>query len=406
MRSFLLRSRWLLEPVIAVVYFTFWAMAEVGRHQLGPGTLRTTVPFWTALLLVAVAIGLSRLQPIVAMAVATAVLFGQLLFPAGIFDEPLAYLGYAVVILVVSATVEGRMRVGALVFAVGAGLSIAGLLAWWLGVGRADGSARASFFVLCAAAGAVAWLIGTLIGVWGRKRDGEHELARATAELRVAESETIIAEERERIAQDVHDIMAHSLSVILAQADGARALAGERPQAMSQSLETIAVAARTSLTEVRMLIETLVAEPDGGSTPAVDDLEPLIDRMRDAGLSVSVERYGEPDGLTAVQELAVYRIVQEGLTNALKHGGADATARVVLDARGGGMTISVASSCAAAPPDAGGTADGGRGLHGMRERARLAGGWLEAGPDDGDGSDDGHGYLVTAFIPRVQAVSA
>jgi signal transduction histidine kinase len=293
------------------------------------------------------------------------------------------------------------MRVAALVFAVGAGLSTAGLLAWWLGIGRGDPAGRTMFFVLCSAAGAVAWLVGTLIGVWGRKRDGEHELARATAELRLAETETIVATERERIAQDVHDIMAHSLSVILAQADGSRALSTERPEVMAQSLETIAASARSSLTEVRMLIETLVAEPDGRATPAVGDLDALVERMRDAGLSTEVERYSEAAGLTAAQELAVYRIVQEALTNALKHGGSGASARLVLDARGGGMMVSVASSAGehaeADTPESG----SGRGVHGMRERARLAGGWLDAGPDDEAGS-----YLVTAFIPAAQAVLA
>jgi signal transduction histidine kinase len=402
MSAFLSRTRWLFEPAVAVAFFSFWAVAEVGRHQLGPGMVRNALPFWAALLLLAVAIGVSRVQPVVAMATGTALLLGQLLFPSGIFDEPLVYLGFAVVILVASATVEGRMRVAALVFAVGAGLSTAGLLAWWLGIGRGDPAGRTMFFVLCSAAGAIAWLLGTLIGVWGRKRDGEHELARTTAELRLAETETIVAGERERIAQDVHDIMAHSLSVILAQADGSRALSGERPEAMAQSLETIATSARSSLTEVRMLIETLVAEPDGRATPAVGDIDALVERMRDAGLSTEVERFAKPAGLTPAQELAVYRIVQEALTNALKHGGSGASARLVLDARGGGMMVSVASSAGehadAAAPESG----SGRGVHGMRERARLAGGWLDAGPDE----EEGGGFLVTAFIPAAQAVLA
>ena len=184
--------------------------------------------------------------------------------------------------------------------------------------------------------------------------------------------------------------MAHSLSVILAQADGARFLADERPEAVPASLATIAETARTSLTEVRVLIETLVSDPQGHSTPALADLEELVQRLRDAGLRVELERFGEVDGLTAAQELAAYRIVQEGLTNALKHGGRGAAARVVLDARAPGLALTVSSTGRAAVA----AQPGGRGLHGMRERARLAGGWLEAGEDDAPG-----GYLVTGYIP-------
>ncbi|MFP3466254.1 sensor histidine kinase [Leifsonia sp. SIMBA_070] len=395
MRSLLLRSRWLLEPAIAVVFFVFWAIALVGRNQLVPGHLRSEGPFWAALLLLACAIGLARLSPIVAMATATAVLIGQLLFPAGIFEDPLVYLGYGIVALVVAATVRGRMRVVAFTFAVGAGLSTAGLLAWWLGVGRGDAAARALFFVLCAVAGAVAWLIGTLIGVWARSLQKEVELEQATSRLHVAEVEALVSGERERIAQDVHDIMAHSLSVILAQADGARLLAEDRPSAVAPSLATIADTARSSLTEVRVLIETLVGAPSGDAHPGLEELDDLVKRLSDAGLSVSVERFGEPGDLTAVQQLAVYRIVQEALTNALKHAGRGATARLALDARDDGVSISVAShpvDPAHTPPAAGAA---GRGLIGMRERARLAGGWLDAGPDD----DVPGGYLVTAYIP-------
>lgn len=395
MRSLLLRSRWLLEPAVAVVFFVFWAIALVGRNQLLPGHLRSEFPFWAALLVLACAIGLARLQPIVAMAAATAVLIGQLLFPAGIFEDPLVYLGYGIVAVVASATVHGRMRVVAFAFSVGAGISIAGLLAWWLGVGRGDGGARTLFFVLCAVAGAGAWLIGTLIGVWTRSLQKEVDLERATSRLRAAESEALIAGERERIAQDVHDIMAHSLSVILAQADGARLLAEDRPAAVAPSLETIADTARSSLTEVRMLIETLVGSPDGAEHPGLGDLDDLVQRLSDSGLSVSVERFGGAGDLTPAQQLAVYRIVQEALTNALKHAGPGASARLALDAREDGLALSVASrpaGPAAAPPEPNAS---GRGLVGMRERARLAGGWLDAGPDD----DVPGGYLVTAYLP-------
>jgi signal transduction histidine kinase len=338
------------------------------------------------------------------MAAGTAVLIGQLLFPAGVFEDPLVYLGYGIVALVVAATVRGRMSVVALAFAVGAGLSTAGLLSWWLGVGRGDPGARTLFFVLCAVAGAMAWLIGTLIGVWTRSLQKEVELEQATGRLRLAEAEALVSGERERIAQDVHDIMAHSLSVILAQADGARLLAEDRPTAVAPALSTIADTARSSLTEVRMLIESLVGSPDGAEHPGLGDLDDLVRRLTDAGLTVSVERFGGTDDLTPAQQLAVYRIVQEAMTNALKHAGPGATARLALDARDDGLALSVSSRSADAARTPAAPNPAGRGLVGMRERARLAGGWLDAGPDD----DVPGGYLVTAYLPAAgrTAVSA
>jgi signal transduction histidine kinase len=395
MSALLHRSRWLLEPTVAVVFLVFWSVAEVGRHQLGLGTVRSTLPFWVALLLLAVAIGVSRMQPIVAMSAATAVLLGQLALPTAVFDEPLVYVGFGVVALVVATTARGRMQVVTVAFAVGAGLSIAGLLSWWMGIGRGDPGSRIMFFVLCAAAGLGAWLIGTLIGTWSRYQDSERELARTSTELHHATTEALVAGERERIAQDVHDIMAHSLSVILAQADGARLLAEERPTAVAPSLATIADTARSSLTEVRMLIETLVGSPDGAEHPGLGDLDDLVRRLTDSGLSVTVERFGGDGDLTPAQQLAVYRIVQEALTNALKHAGPGASARLALDAREDGLALSIASRAAdpgRTPPEPG---TAGRGLVGMRERARLAGGWLDAGPDD----DVPGAYLVTAYLP-------
>ncbi|GAA0437862.1 sensor histidine kinase [Leifsonia naganoensis] len=357
--------------------------------------------FWAVLLLQSLAIALSRLLPLTALALGASALVGQFIPPITPFD-PALYVGNVIVVVVTAATLPGKRRLFPLAYALGGGALIAWMLCWGYGIDRADPAMRPVLLVSLPLAGLASWSVGILIGARRRIAAQERALAAAREDVLRAETETIVAGERERIAQDVHDIMAHSLSVILAQADGSRALSGERPEAMAQSLETIATSARSSLTEVRMLIETLVAEPDGRAAPAVGDIDALVERMRDAGLSTEVERFAEPAGLTPAQELAVYRIVQEALTNALKHGGSGASARLVLDARGGGMMVSVASSAGehadAAAPESG----SGRGVHGMRERARLAGGWLDAGPDE----EEGGGFLVTAFIPAAQAVLA
>jgi len=399
MRSILHRSRWLVEPAVAILFFVFWAVAEVGRHQLAPGSVRTELPFWAALLLLSCAVGLSRLAPIVAMAAATVVLIGQLLVPTAIFGEPLIYLGYLVVILGVAATTRGRMRAVALAFAAGAGVAAAGLLSWWLGIGRGDPMSRTMFFILCGAAGVVAWSVGVLIGMRATERESREQLERLSAELRVAEAEAVVAQERERVAQDVHDIMAHSLAVILAQSEGARLIAGARPRAADDSLTTISETARSSLTEVRVLIESLVGAPEESGRPGLAELDGLVERLNDSGLTVTLERFGRPVALSASQELAVYRIVQEALTNALKHAGAGAFVRVALDQRDDGVSLSIASRPPTAPPSTPAGDSEGRGLIGMRERARLAGGWLDAGADD----DVPGGYLVTAYVPAAPA---
>lgn len=250
------------------------------------------------------------------------------------------------------------------------------------------------------------WLAGYVLRVRRERREDAARQRLTDDQLRQADIELRMTKERDRIAQDVHDIMAHSLSVIVAQSDGARLIRERDPEAVDGALQEIATSARTSLTEVRMLIESLVNSPEGHSHPTLDNTDELIERMRTAGLEVTESDYGEPFILTPTQQLAVYRIVQEALTNALKHAGIEPSARISMDWRGTGLSISVVShgsaGAGAASTEDAATADSregddestpGRGLYGMRERARLAGGWLTAGPDE-------NGYVVSAYIPR------
>jgi signal transduction histidine kinase len=420
MNKLLLRAQPYLEPMIAVAFLVTWALAETGRHQIFPGSLRSVLPWWGALLAVCLAIAFARIQPIVAMALSCAVVLTQLLFPTAEFttadaDWPI-YFGFLVVLFGVSASVRDRWRTVSFVFAAGLAVAVAGLLIGkarldWSGPLPGDGTDvgtivgdRVLIFVIALMLSLSAWFLGFSARVWQHKARTDARLAEATAELHRAEVDLVISRERDRIAQDVHDIMAHSLAVIIAQADGARFVASDRPEAVSESLSNIADSARASLTDVRMLIETLVAEPIGHSTPTLANLNELVERIGSAGLQVRVDTFGDPAPLTTAQELAVYRVVQESLTNALKHAGNDATARVTLDWRGPGLAIAVSSQGttrvgqADAKPD--GPTGGGRGLYGMRERARLAGGWLTAGPDD-----EPNAYIVTAFIPATLAAA-
>lgn len=398
-----------IEPVIAAAFFTFWAFAETGKHPIVPGMLSSALPWWAALVGVSAAMAVARIWPMVAMTVATLVVVGQLILPAARFgstDWPIAF-GFLLVVVGVSASIGDRWRPLSFAFAFGIAVAVAGLLIAgprldWAGpFDTATGEVptivtnRILIVTIAVILSVGAWLLGFFGRAWQQKLRSDALLAKTSDDLRSAEVDLLVSQERDRIAQDVHDIMAHSLSVIIAQADGARFVAPARPEAVAESLANIAASARTSLTEVRMLIQTLVADPVGHSTPTIRDIDELVERMRTAGLDVRLDQFGDAEPLTGAQELAVYRIVQESLTNALKHAGAEPSARVSLDWRGQGLAIAVSSRGTAGERPARTTTA--RGLYGMHERARLAGGWLTAGEDD----DATSGYLVTAFIPTV-----
>jgi signal transduction histidine kinase len=428
MNKLMLRTHLYLEPAIAVAFLVVWALTEAGRHQIVPGLLRLVLPWWAALLGVCVAMALARIRPLIAMALSVVVVVAQLVLPfsagfTGGTDWPI-YFGFLVVMFGVSVSVSVSVRVRrrrralSLLFAIGMAVAIAGLLNGWvrldwrgpLQVIGSDTAAittnRVLIFILTLILSLAAWFLGASARVWQQKLIVDARLAETTTELNRSEVDLLISRERDQLAQDVHDVMAHSLSVIIAQADGARFVAADRPQAVTGSLSNIADSARASLTDVRMLIETLVTEPIGHFSPKLAELGELVERMRSAGLQVELDVFGDPVSLAPVQELAAYRIVQESLTNALKHGGANTDARVAFDWRGPGLAIAVSSHGMPAIADLDTTAISpsppGRGLHGMRARAQYAGGWLKAGPDE----DSPNTYIVTAFIPTASSSAA
>jgi signal transduction histidine kinase len=202
------------------------------------------------------------------------------------------------------------------------------------------------------------------------------------------------AAERARIARELHDVVAHNVSVMVVQAEGASYAFDSAPDSARQALGTIAETGRTALAEMRRLLGVLRAqasEADRAPQPGVDQLEDLLEQVRATGVPVDFTVEGVPVPLPQGMELTAYRVVQESLTNTRKHGGPRVRARVALQYREEGlrMVVSDDGKGAEAPSDGLGS-----GLSGMRERVAMYGGVFRAGPRLGVG-----GFEVEVELP-------
>ncbi|ERG63349.1 hypothetical protein L332_02635 [Agrococcus pavilionensis RW1] len=198
---------------------------------------------------------------------------------------------------------------------------------------------------------------------------GVSSVARSEAAVQVAQVSSRRAteqEERAALARDMHDVVAHSLAVVIAQANGARYT--RDPAVKDATLETIAGTAKQALGDVRLLLAQLRHSEAPDPVASLDDVDALVERMRGSGLDVRLERVGGRPPLPRTADIAAYRILQEALTNALRHGDRDQPVHVRLRSAGPGVVIDVHNRLAAAPGPAG------HGVSGMHERARLAGG--------------------------------
>lgn len=255
-----------------------------------------------------------------------------------------------------------------------------------------------------AAGVAIAWLVLTvhllLAAVLGdrarvrvREREGLHERARLLADERDRRAAAAAAAERARILRELHDVVAHALSVVIAQADGGRYAAREDPGAAAEALTTIARSAREAQAEMRRSLGLLGREPSAPlePQPGVGELEALVERTREAGLPIEFAQRGPvPAPVGPATGVTIYRVAQEALTNVLRHAGPGAAARVELRWAPEAVSLVVADDGAGY----GAAGDGlGRGLAGMRERVEPRGGTLRAGP-----RADG-GFEVEATIP-------
>jgi signal transduction histidine kinase len=206
-----------------------------------------------------------------------------------------------------------------------------------------------------------------------------------------------VAAERAAIARELHDVVAHHMSVMVVQAGAARAVGARDPAAAAEALRQIEASGRTGLAEMRRLLEVLKAEEDGDGRapqPGLARLGELLDAMRASGLPVEAVVEGAPRALSPGVDLSAYRIVQEALTNSLRHAGG-ASARVVVRYEPDALGLEIADDGPGPPEDS--EASGGHGLIGMRERVQLFGGELEAGPRPGGG------FLVRARLPSEPA---
>ena len=214
------------------------------------------------------------------------------------------------------------------------------------------------------------------------------EQAEAT---RDEEAQRRVAEERLRIAQELHDVIAHHVSVINVQSGVARHLLHRDPERAGAALDAVREAGRAALAETAQLVGLLRSDDEGLPTqpaPGLDRLDELVDATRRAGLDVQVQRVGGPLAVAPAADLVAFRVVQEALTNALKHGAGPTRLRV--EHTGGAVLLDVRNPVDSGRPPGPGS---GRGLVGMRERVSAVGGSLTTGPDD-----DG-GFAVSARIP-------
>ncbi|MBU2666431.1 sensor histidine kinase [Actinoplanes bogorensis] len=234
--------------------------------------------------------------------------------------------------------------------------------------------------MLAVAGPALGWALGEL----GRVR----RLRRQDAERR------ILAQERARIARELHDVLTHTVSVIVVQAGAAADIFDARPDLARKALGAIDTAARSTLAELRVLLQTMSAGEASGvdvPQPGLDQLGSLTAGLRETGLRVELDHRPGGEPLPAAVDLSAYRIVQESLTNTLRHS-RSTHARVSVTRAPASILVEISDD---GPARATGRADasGHRGIVGMRERARLLGGTLDAGPQPGGG------FRVLADLP-------
>ncbi|MDN8549173.1 histidine kinase [Microbacterium sp. NM3R9] len=361
---------------------------------LGYLSVESTIatPLWPLVLLAiagTVVILISRRRPAVALGAAIVLMLASFavgsgaeaalviagLYRAGVRDSRGAWIAFG------WAAAGGTAAALMLALRVRSGPPLLGLAP------RADAAAWAtdwlSITVVVLAASLIATLLGINAGHGRRQAAALAERAEHLRRERDQEASIATAAERERIAREMHDVIAHSLAVMVALADGAQASVNARPDEAHRAIGRVSETGRRTLGEVRRLLTAVRDERDAAppaEAPRVERIPALVDEFRAAGIPVRLEQTGTLTEGAAVS-LTIYRIVQEALTNVLRHGRGVRDVLVQLVFSRSEVTILVKDVAAPADPAAG----AGRGLVGIRERAAFYDGSVEAGPVAGGG---------------------
>jgi signal transduction histidine kinase len=334
-------------------------------------------PSWANLagvLLISATVGVRRVWPLAAAAVWLATVLGMI--AAG--GTPVTFSSPFLSLFLIPYATGSRLELRP---------ALATLAMTWVGVGAAwlddpDPVFGDLFFPGMFAT--VFWIAGRVVRSRFQLTAELHEAAVRAAEDREAESARAVADERRRIAREMHDVVAHSVSMMVVQAGGARRILDRDPARAVAAAELIERTGRAALAEMRALLGVLHAEehPDYAPQPTLHDLDGLVERARGAGVPVELVVDGERRALPAGLDLTAYRVVQEALTNVVKHSGGAPT-EVSVHYRADAVEVRIADRGS-------GTSDArlgstGHGLVGMRERVRMYGGELHAGRRRGGG---------------------
>lgn len=300
-------------------------------------------------------------------------------------DIPVLFFGQLVpfVVVLYSAARHATPRIALIV----CGTTLATVVATDLTVPELQGPEELIFhWTVLLLAAAIGW------GLRTSERRAVDAAVRAGQAEALAREQALqaVADERARIARELHDILGHSVSVMVVQAGAAQA-ASDDPAFVSRALEAIRTTGAQALDEVRRVVELLRTDDESmlAPQPGLGELSALLEQARTDGLRVEFEQHGAPLRLGPGQELALYRVVQEALTNVRKHAAATQV-RVLLDAQPEHIAVTITDDGRTHPADV----DGGHGLVGMRERVAAYGGALTAGPNPA-----GAGWRVQATLP-------